>query len=955
MYNLISRFKNSTLKYTLALISFMGSLVVKLMTIAPTVSFWDCGEYISASYILGVPHPPGAPLYLLIGRFFSMLPIGQNIAFRVNLISPIVTSLAILFLYLIIVKYLKRYLDMSIKINRVAVYFGAFIGAMTFAFTDSHWFNSVEAEVYGFSTFLTSLVMWLGLRWEERTDQSGHERYILLIAYVLGLAIGVHLLSLLVIFVIALIIYFRYYSVSSNWWLVGDLLLGLGMTGGLFYVIYSVIPAPDHKLKLIGVITLAGIFGIYYLINKYSSAARISEHCKNVNMGLITSTGFLIIYVGIIRGVPQIIETGGLLLLSLITLGVVGVTVWSVLQNKNLLSILLMSVILILVGYSTYVSIPVRSVKDPAIDMNNPETVERVKYYLEREQYGKKSILDIFNRKVWTSQKAKKYKDKGAWNYFWNYQIKKMYLRYFNWQFVGRAAKKVDPLQFFFPFPLLIGFFGALSHFDYDRKHAFTILALFLFTGLMIVLYLNQKAPQPRERDYSYTGSFFAFSIWIGIGASEIIRRVSELGRNKLRSILQYGIIGLLIVLLPLNLLQANYHTHDRSGNYLAWDYAYNFLTSCKANAILFTNGDNDTYPLWYLQNVEGIREDVQVVNLSLLNSSWYIKHIRDSNPRIKIGLSDNKIDSLHPVSWNGRKVSVKAPKNSDQSKMSWAIPPALGNRGIRIQDLVLWKIIQMNIRERPIYLSVTTPVKNRIGLDKTGYLSLEGMAYRITPNNSPRINLEKTRKQLLEKNQYRNLDNSEVFYQSYSKRYIRNYRMLCLRLAQKYHNSGQYRKAAQVFSELEKKIPRDILSINSADLSLRYSLLYNSSIKKLAQTSENDIGNLIQSYTGAEKIKYSIAKIIRSKADNLNDKLRYLSILVYDIKAPGKAIELLEEMRKKYRDNAKIISLLVTVYERSEQYKNAQQLLENWVEKHPNDNQAEKRLQEVKSKVENK
>ena len=210
MSKLLNTRKQDPLKLILASLSFIIAYIVKMLTLAPTVSFWDCGEYIAASYILGVPHPPGTPLYILIGRIFSILPLGDNIGYRVNLISPIVASLAILFLFLIIVKFLKRYVDMDKDINRMSVYFGAFIGAMTFAFTDSHWFNSVEAEVYAFSTFLTSLVMWLTLRWEEKAGEYGHERYLLFIAYIVGLSIGIHLLSLLIIFVIAVIMYFKY-------------------------------------------------------------------------------------------------------------------------------------------------------------------------------------------------------------------------------------------------------------------------------------------------------------------------------------------------------------------------------------------------------------------------------------------------------------------------------------------------------------------------------------------------------------------------------------------------------------------------------------------------------------------------------------------------------------------------------------------------------------------------
>ncbi|MFA4922534.1 MAG: DUF2723 domain-containing protein, partial [Candidatus Neomarinimicrobiota bacterium] len=229
-------FKNDLEKKILALLALLLSFVVYLSTMSPTVPFWDCGEFIATSYILGVPHPPGSPLYLLIGRIFSMIPTSSDIAFRVNLISPIVSALAVMFLFLIIVQLMQFRGKPQTKLQKFAVYGGAFIGAMTFAFTDSHWFNAVEAEVYAFSTFLTAIVVWLILAWEEKVDQPGHERYLLIIAYLVGLAIGIHLLNLLAIFFIALIIYFKRKKISSTGWLILDLIIGVAAAGLLFLI-----------------------------------------------------------------------------------------------------------------------------------------------------------------------------------------------------------------------------------------------------------------------------------------------------------------------------------------------------------------------------------------------------------------------------------------------------------------------------------------------------------------------------------------------------------------------------------------------------------------------------------------------------------------------------------------------------------------------------------------------
>ena len=616
---------------------FLASFLVYFSTMAPTVSFWDCGEFIATSYRLGVPHPPGAPLFLILGRFFSFLPIPGDIAYRMNMISVITSALAIMLLYLIIVQFVRHWRGHIKSVeDKIIAFGGGVIGALVFAFTDSHWFNAVEAEVYAVSTLSTALVVWLVLHWAERADEAGSERYILIIAYVLGLSTGVHLLNLLAIPFMAMIIYFRKRNFS---WL-----------------------------------SFISLMGIVLAI-------------------------FLIIYLGVIKGLPKIAVTfskimgtneaniviGSVLLFGIILLaGIFAYAGGISSSRKNIIRLGAASLLLIVIGYSSYEIIFIRSSQNPTIDENDPETVQAAISYLEREQYGNTDLFrgDTFNNlsgkiddnklfpRRGSQQGKKNYRNYTSdMDYFWRYQVNKMYWRYFLWQFAGRGPSTesgvstfeakpnedgVDWFQFGIPLAFLLGVVGMVYHFNRDQYQALSVLALFILTGIAIVFYLNQPDPQPRERDYSYVGSFFAFAIWVGIGASAIFERILTIFREKsfrIHAALGTGVALLIVV--PGVMLFANYHTHDRTGNYLPWDYSYNILQTCEPNGIIFTNGDNDTFPLWYLQEVEGIRTDVTVANLSLLNTPWYIRQLRDSRPEGErfINLTDEQIiadEKLH-------------------------------------------------------------------------------------------------------------------------------------------------------------------------------------------------------------------------------------------------------------------------------------------------------------------
>ena len=868
----------------LAGIVFVVTFIIYFDTMAPTVSYWDCGEFIATSYILGVPHPPGSPLFLIIGRIFSMLPFSSDIAYRVNIISPLVSALAVMFLYLIIVQLVRQFRGKIETVEDRLITFGsAAVGALIFAFTDSHWFNAIEAEVYAMSTLSTAIVAWLILHWAERADKPGNERYVLLISYVLGLATGIHLLNLLALPFMGMIIYFK--KAKFSW----------------------------RSFIIMGAITVGIFFGIY---------------------------------LGIIKGFPQIAAKIGLFGLAVVMVAVFSATVVAIIQKRRLASLILSSAVLVIVGYSTYAMLFIRSSQDPAIDENNPETVGRAIRYLEREQYGaiftlprryKKEQVGSYPHKVsvvgrpvngqnFSSSQNYKYMfhDLGTQlNFLWDYQIVRMYARYFLWQFAGRgpagdkwvsefgALKKrgedgVDWSQFGLPLPFLMGVLGMVHHFKRDPKRAWSVLALFFMTGLAVIFYLNQDKFQPRERDYSYVGSFLAYSIWIGIAAAALLDKVvNTLKQKNMAYNTMYASVALLF-LVPGIMLSSNYHSHDRSGNYVAWDYSYNILQTCEPNAIIFTNGDNDTFPLWYLQEVEGIRKDVTVANLSLLNTDWYIQQLRElrSGSERFINLTDEQISGKRPIGlnpvdgkplflrvdrWKNTPITVPVAGDPDnkEGKVSWMLKPTIGGGGIRVQDLMILHIIQQSKWQIPIYFAVTVSPSNRIGLEK--YLQMEGLAFRLRSHGVPPVNYDRLSKNLMTVVEdttwttdyvpgykYRNLDDPEVYLNPNILKLLQNYRSAFMQLGMnKYQKLRNKRKdsfttdddlerfkheALEPLNLMADLMPEEVIPINSEEMKLQMGQIYHDSGdvergKEILQQFHNSnrpdiVAYLLQTYT---------------------------------------------------------------------------------------------------------
>ena len=583
---------------------FLISLVVYSLSVAPTTSFWDCGEFIACSRTLSVMHPPGAPLYLVIGRILTLFPFVGDVGLRVNLFSVLVSAVTALLTYLIIVQLIERWRGKAGSWeDRLILYASAIFGALTFAFTDSNWFNAVEAEVYGFSMFFTALVVWLALYWGERSEKAGSLLLILFIFYLFGLATGVHLLNILTFPVVLLIAFFHDNQKVRR------LMLLLTVQAAVPIFLYMVFYQFDAQKMM------------------YSNL--ILEHQTKASSFL---KWFGSIWI-------------------LVTL------VYIYIKDRYVFRIWWTIPLLVILAYSTYLVIYIRAGLAPPINENDPSTPRAMLDYLARKQYGTDDLLLTF-----IHRKAD----------FWRYQIHQMYTRYFGWQFIGKGIQLdsldriVETISFrgLYGLPFLIGLWGSVHHFFKDWKRAVAVLVLFFLMGLGIVLYVNQPDPQPRERDYSYVGSFFAFALWIGIGMVGILEWLMDIlrDRGRMKLIVSYGVVVLLLLVVPINMLAFNYHSHDRSRNYVAWDYSYNILQSCEPDGIVFTNGDNDTFPLWYLQEVEGIRKDVRVICLSLLNTQWYIKQLRDQEPKVPMNLSDRAIEKLFPIGWETSQVGVSVP-----------------------------------------------------------------------------------------------------------------------------------------------------------------------------------------------------------------------------------------------------------------------------------------------------
>ena len=653
--------------------------LVYIITREATASFWDCGEFISAAFKLQVPHPPGAPLVLLLDRLAIVLTGGgpANAAARVNLVSALASGFTILFLFWSITHFARKLMvgkNETMSTAQLIVIMGAgVVGGLAFTFSDSFWFSAVEGEVYALSSFFTAIIFWAMLKWEHHADEPHADRWIVFIAFLMGLALGVHLLCILCIPAVVLIYYFRRYK-ATPWGTFWAFLIGCVITGVVQKVVIS------YTVKL------AGMFDVFFV--------------NSLHMPFNSGAYFFII-----------------LIVALILIGLR----YSHRRERYFLHLGILCVTFMLIGYSTYFTTMIRANARPAINMNNVDDPLALVNYLDRKQYGTYPLLTgadftakptgykegakVYERndslrqyvvaghsstpeydpadthlfpRIWDSSNDQHHADfYRSWlglsqgetptfadnlNWFFSYQLGWMYMRYFLWNFSGRQNDTqgtgnvrdgnwitgipfVDNLRLgdqsklpesikdnkahnrLFALPFILGLLGLLFQLNRSKRDFSVILLLFFFTGIAIVLYLNQAGPQPRERDYSFVGSFYAFAIWIGLG---VISLYDFFRKKKLSNNLSaIGSSVLCVLLVPVIMGFQEWDDHDRSQKSLPRDVAADYLNSCKPNAILFTEGDNDTYPLWYAQEVEGIRTDIRIVNMSLLGVDWYIDNLR--------------------------------------------------------------------------------------------------------------------------------------------------------------------------------------------------------------------------------------------------------------------------------------------------------------------------------------
>ncbi len=665
--------------YLIGAILFLIASFVYLSTMEPTTSFWDCGEFIASSYKLEIGHPPGNPVFQLIARFFTLFASAENAALMVNAMSAICSGLTIMFLFWTITHLARRVVEKSGKeltmSNAITVFGSGVLGALVYTFSDTFWFSAVEAEVYAMSSLFTAVVFWAMLKWEEQADEPYSNRWIILIAFLMGLSIGVHLLNLLTIPALVFIYYYKKFEVTRK-----RSIIVLGLSAVILgAILYGVIPYLPKGAALFDLIF------VNWLGLPFNSGAAFF-------VLLVLAVSFALI-------------------------------VYSYKRGKVLLNTIVLSFTMIVIGYSAFAVIIIRSSANTPTNENQPDNPFSLVRYLGREQYGSNPLIygETFastyhfdSKKYWVKFDDKYKKVPGPfqpvydshtkmffprmWNgnnqdhikfyqgytkgrgrpitgsdykmptftdnmaYFLDYQVNWMYLRYFMWNFAGRqndfhAQTPGDPIKgnwesgigfidrarlgdqregpdfvvnnraknHYYMIPLILGIIGLFFQLKRDKQNWWITMLLFILTGIAIVVYLNQPPYQPRERDYAYAGSFYAFAIWIGLAAMAIHEFLKKWVPERVSAIA----VSTVLLVVPVQMASENWDDHDRSNRYTARDLAYNYLNSCGEQAVLVTHGDNDTFPLWYLQEVEGVRTDIRVVNTSLLGTDWYIDQMQ--------------------------------------------------------------------------------------------------------------------------------------------------------------------------------------------------------------------------------------------------------------------------------------------------------------------------------------
>jgi hypothetical protein len=893
---------------------FAISTLVYVLTVEQTASFWDPGEFVAVSYKLQVPHPPGAPFMLLVYRMFGFLAFGDplQVAYWMNIGSALFSGFTILFLFWSITLMGKRLFSVvegeETKGQTIALMGAGIVGALVYTFSDSFWFSAVEAEVYAMSSFFTAIVIWAFLKWDVIKDPKEENRWLVFIAYLVGLSIGVHLLNLVTLPALALIYYFKKY------------------------------PNPNLKGAIFAMF-LGGVALI--IINNF------------IIPGLPSLAGSMEIWMVNSLGLPF---GSGIVFFALLFISALVIAFRISIQREMVVfNTILLSLVFILIGYGSYALIVVRANQDPTINENAPKDIISYVSYLKREQYGYRPLLhgqyftatlvdqeegepiymkgknsyeivdyDLKNTydpekttilpRIYSTQESHKriYRAKlglkegqeptfGDNLYFmFSHQLGHMYWRYFLWNFSGRESDFSDAdwlglgdaLSDKYPdyikenkahnnylmLPLILGLVGFFFQAKKDQKYFYVNLMLFLMMGVVLVLYLNSPPIEPRERDYIYVGSFYAFAIWIGLGALALAH-----GLNKFTKNLSTAGLAATLLTLPIAGLMAseNWDDHNRKGRYFSVDAARNFLASCAPNAILFTGGDNDTFPLWYVQEVENFRTDVRVVVLSYFDTDWYVEQMtRDVNEskalpfslepqRYQKGTNDvlyvmekeglnaisareylnliNSRSELLQMKTSGKTVINMVPSRNlilevDSSFLANdEIVPAkfkdlfvpqmnlqVSGNYVTKGTLMLLDLIVSNNWERPIYFNNTS--LSTIGLNINEHVVMEGLTYRLLPIRKPDtlreelVNTDLALKNYMENFAFRGMNDPKVYLDEEYRRFTSNHRSALNSIALALLDENRMEDAAKLLNFglttiPDKAVPYDLSSGQSVPL----------------------------------------------------------------------------------------------------------------------------------------
>ena len=983
---------------------FLIAAVVYTLTLEPTASFWDCGEFISSAYKLEVGHPPGNPIFMLTGRFFANFASDPTqVAWMINFMSGMLSAATILLLFWTITAIARKIVIKDDKFslsNIIAILGSGAVGALAYTFSDTFWYSAVEGEVYAYSSFCTALVVWLILKWESCADEPHSNRYIVLIAYIIGISIAVHLLNLLCIPAIVLIYYYKKWKEPSA---KGSLLALLVSFALIFFILYGLVPG---FIKVAGWAELLFVntFGTPYntgaIVYFFAVIACIcwglyetfsQKSVMRLKLSFIVSL--------IMVGLPFVSES--ILLSLLIVSALVYATFASKKLNVRLLNTILTCIMVIFIGYSSYAIILLRSTANTPMDQNSPEDVFALSSYLNREQYGDRPLLYgytytsevardaagnpeikegkaiwrraiknnenepdryvvtdhkkdyvyqselnmLFPRmysnqshhveayKQWSKDgnKSKKVKVKTSngvkfvekptfvenIRFFLSYQVNFMYWRYFMWNFVGRQndiqghgeihkGNWITGFSFidkhiegenlpsdlmnnkgrnvYYMLPLLLGLLGLFYQAFSGQKgiESFWVtFFLFFMTGLAIVIYLNQTPYQPRERDYAYAGSFYAFAIWIGmgvLGAYSIIKKYLLKDKDNAMVAL---VTVLLCMFVPVQMAAQNWDDHDRSGRYAARDFGKNYLSCVEKDGIIFTNGDNDTFPLWYAQETEGYRTDVRVCNLSYLQTDWYIDQMKSQayasaplpiemdwkrygNGKLtyayvldrgfgkdcELGkamdylLSENKENKYIPeygitidhipssnlyIDVDTEAVADKIPADLKEYATDRIDINLHDNEAVMLNQISVMSMLNSIAKDnwnRPIYFAVTVGPDMYLNLDK--HFVKVGLAYRILPvendnsDSDALIDTEAMYDNMMNKFEWGGVDNPDVYLDETTRKMTYTMRMLFIDLAEALIMEEKYDMALNVLDKMMEKIPstatkHDYLSIQPA------------------------------------------------------------------------------------------------------------------------------------------